>query len=150
MSLSNVPELLQEAAAGVLGASVGMSGFLLSKVVAVLAAVGAVVVLARGRERVGPFDLRGATPPSRELWVVSLAACVVGAVLSQVRALSWLGGLAVQPGMGIARDVVSEPGATRAVVAGVVASVYWALALTGARAVRALLARRAPARSVTR
>ena len=130
---------------GLVGAFFGFALWLGVQVAKVVAMVGAVAVVARGQERLGPLDLRGVRPPPKQLWIGSLAVCVVGAALTQVKPLSELGELVVRPGMRIARDITYRESA-KPLVAALVASAWWALLLAGARALPTLLARREQAK----
>jgi hypothetical protein len=111
--------------------------------------VGLVVAVARGRERLGPLNLRGVKPPSLGLWLASLVLCTLASALYTTDSLSWVPSLVLYSGSGIA-GIFDDELLPMAVLSALVSSVHWTLMLTGARALWTVSRRAATTRATLR
>jgi hypothetical protein len=106
---------------------------------------GLVVAIARGRERLGPLDLRGVKPPSLGVWLVSLVLCVLSSVFYASESLSWIPSLVLDASRATVGNLFVDDLFLMMLVSILAASIQWTLLLTGARALRTMM-RRPPAR----
>lgn len=112
--------------------------FLVGKALLIL---GIVAALARGSVRLGPLDLRGVKPPSIGTWLIALSLCALSATFYASDALMVVPAVVLGPGATIAGTFVASMPAM-VVIACLLASVYWTLLLTGARAAWTMIRRR--------
>ena len=101
---------------------------------------GFVVAVARGRERLGPLDLRGVKQPSLGVWLISLTLCALASAFYRSESLSWVATLVLDAGAGVAGNLTGQL-LPMMLVSILVSSIQWTLLLTGARALYTMLRR---------